>query len=128
MMTPAGVCSAHPSAAPRWGRGQLMNRTITFETTDDLVRKSYRHHFGLRNFFHLVLLYATFGFVVTLVVVGFIFGQDAAPTTLVVLTVGGLLAGSYYWYGYTQSRKASLAALAKLPDRTQSCTFTDDQL
>jgi hypothetical protein len=101
-----------------------MNRTITFDVTDELVRQTFRHHLGLWNFVKLALVYAVFGGLIVLIASAF--DGEAERVAFFVVAAIGVLAALFYWYAVAQGKKRSLADLAKLPHCTQTYTFTDD--
>lgn len=103
-----------------------MNRTVTFELTDDLFLRSYRHIFGSKNTRNLLLAYALLGGLA--IALGFALGGNAGSTTTIVVVIVGLLFGAYYYFTLAHNKNAYLAALAKLPDKKQSFTFTDDHV
>jgi hypothetical protein len=103
-----------------------MLRTFTCQYTDELILQNLKHSLGLRNFLMLVLLFGVFA---TLgLSIGSLFGEDAGRIALIVVSIVALLLAALYWYSYLHMRRTSLAALVKLPHRTWTFTFTDDEM
>jgi hypothetical protein len=103
-----------------------MNRKVTFELTDELVLRNLHRTNGIRSFLSLSL---GFG-ILALIVLAFanaIGGEQVRDVVLLLLTGAALLAIGYYWFIFFYLKRASLAAVAKLPHRLQTFTITDTE-
>jgi hypothetical protein len=103
-----------------------MNKTITVEFTDELLRRSQRHSSLLKLLFSLGLVFVALS-VPALMIASF-FGEEAILGALIGLVVVAILIGLTCWSNVLRARRESTAFLAKLPHRFQTYTFSDDQL
>jgi hypothetical protein len=103
-----------------------MNKTITCEVTDELIRRSFRRSLGLTNFFKLIMVYAVLG--VGAGRVAFTFSDEAGEIALLALAGLALPLGLYCRYAVLRGRRSVLAGMATLPHRLQGVTFTDDHV
>ena len=103
-----------------------MDKTITYELTDAMLRECFWHNQGRRTILFLLFFYGILAALVVLLAL--IFGKAVFLIVLCLVSIPPLLFSCWYFYHGIRHRNAFLKSMSSLPNRTHRCSFTEEQL